>query len=102
LLHLAVNMYALWIFGQECERLLGRWRFLALYLLSGIGGSVAVYFFADKWQQSAGASASLFGLLGALFFLFQRMRIDLRGLAGLVFLTGVLMVVAPRISFCSL
>ena len=40
LLHIVLNMYTLWIFGQALEPLLGRIRFLAVYLLSAIGGSV--------------------------------------------------------------
>ena len=40
LLHIGFNMYALWIVGQALEPALGRWRFISLYLLSALGGSV--------------------------------------------------------------
>ena len=40
LLHIVLNMYSLWIFGQVLEPLLGRLRFLAVYLLAAVGGSV--------------------------------------------------------------
>jgi membrane associated rhomboid family serine protease len=98
LLHLGLNMYALWLLGRECERLLGRWRFLVLYLLAGIGGSVAVYCFGYPAALSAGASSSIFGLMGALFFFFRRMNADVRGLVGLVVLNLVITFVVPHIS----
>ncbi|HEY0359270.1 MAG TPA: rhomboid family intramembrane serine protease [Mycobacteriales bacterium] len=97
LLHLALNMYALWLLGRECERLLGRWRFLALYLLAGIGGSVAVYCFAPN-AFTVGASGSIFGLLGALFFFFRRMNADVRGLLGLLALNLAITFWVPGIS----
>ncbi|GAA3393837.1 rhomboid family intramembrane serine protease [Cryptosporangium minutisporangium] len=98
LIHLAFNMYALWILGRECERLLGRARFLALYLFSGIGGSVAVYLFSPLNQASAGASASVFGLLGAMFFFLRRLRADPRGLVFLIVLNFSLGFVVANIS----
>lgn len=98
LLHLGLNMYALWLLGRECERLLGRWRFLALYLLAGIGGSVAVYCLGYPAAASAGASSSIFGLMGALFFFFRRMNADVRGLVGLLVLNLVITFVVPHIS----
>jgi membrane associated rhomboid family serine protease len=96
ILHLALNMYGLWILGRECERLLGRWRFLVLYLLSGIGGSVLVYLFQNL--NSAGASASLFGLLAAMFFFFRKLKANLGGLAGLIVLNLAITFFVPGIS----
>jgi membrane associated rhomboid family serine protease len=98
LLHLGLNMYALWLLGRECERMLGRWRFLALYLLAGIGGSVAVYCLGYPAALSAGASSSIFGLMGALFFFFRRINADVRGLVGLLVLNLVITFVVPHIS----
>ncbi|HEV7755653.1 MAG TPA: rhomboid family intramembrane serine protease [Mycobacteriales bacterium] len=97
LLHLALNMYALWLLGRECERLLGRWRFLALYLLAGVGGATAVYLFAPN-TATVGASGSIFGLIGALFFFFRRMKADVRGLLGLLALNLVITFWVPGIS----
>ncbi len=98
LIHIGFNMYALWLFGRECERLLGRWRFLALYLLTGVGGSVAVYLFGATNVGSAGASASIFGLLGALFFFFRRLKLDMRGLTFMIVINFGLGFFIPNIS----
>lgn len=68
--HIALNMFSLYIFGSILERSLGRWRFLALYLISGFGGSVAVLLLAPL-TAVVGASGAIFGLLGA-FFVIQR------------------------------
>ncbi|GAA1057958.1 rhomboid family intramembrane serine protease [Agromyces luteolus] len=69
--HVALNMYTLWIFGQLLENVLGRWRFLALYLISGLGGSVAVLWLSDPRVGVVGASGAIFGLMGA-FLVIQR------------------------------
>jgi len=70
LLHIAFNMYSLFIFGPILEHLLGRARFLALYLISAFGGSVAVLLLMSN-VVVVGASGAIFGLLGA-FFIIQR------------------------------
>lgn len=69
-LHILFNMYSLFVIGPLIEHLVGRGRFLALYLLSGFGGSVAVLLFAPT-SGVLGASGAIFGLLGA-FFVIQR------------------------------
>jgi membrane associated rhomboid family serine protease len=68
--HILFNMWALWLFGSMLERMLGRWRFLALYLLSALGGSVAVLWLSPL-TPVVGASGAVFGLFGA-FFMIQR------------------------------
>jgi Uncharacterized membrane protein (homolog of Drosophila rhomboid) len=70
ILHIGLNMYSLLIFGAILERALGRWRYLSLYLLSGLGGSVGVLLIAPGIAV-LGASGAIFGLLGA-FFVIQR------------------------------
>lgn len=63
LLHLVLNGLTLIQLGMLCENLYGKVRFFNLYILSGVGGFLASTFFLDS--LSAGASASLFGLMGA-------------------------------------
>ncbi|WP_291045355.1 rhomboid family intramembrane serine protease [Herbiconiux sp.] len=65
--HVLLNMYTLFIFGSALERGLGRWRYIALYLISGFGGSVAVLLLAAPNQAVVGASGAIFGLMGAFF-----------------------------------
>ena len=67
--HLGFNMYALFAFGSQVERLLGSWRYLTLYLTAALGGSVATYVFASQDVASLGASGAVFGLFGAYFVL---------------------------------
>jgi membrane associated rhomboid family serine protease len=71
IVHVLLNMYTLWIFGQILERMLGRGRFLALYLLSGLAGSLGVLFLASPLVPVVGASGAIFGLMGA-FLVIQR------------------------------
>lgn len=71
LFHVLLNMYTLWIFGQLLEGLLGRGRFLALYLISGFAGSVGVLWLGNPLTGVVGASGAIFGLMGA-FLVIQR------------------------------
>ena len=71
LIHLALNMYTLWIFGIALEPLLGRLRYFALFLISGFAGSVAVLLITPAGQPVLGASGAIFGMFGA-FFIIQR------------------------------
>jgi membrane associated rhomboid family serine protease len=78
--HLAMNMLALLLFGSELERQLGRSRYLVLYLLSALGGATVIQLLGDPRVPVAGASAAIYGLLGALGVLMLVQRQDLRGL----------------------
>ena len=78
--HIIFNMWALILVGPALERMLGRVRFLAVYLLSAVGGSVLFYFFAAPAQPALGASGAIFGLFGAWFVLSRRLRLDSRGI----------------------
>jgi membrane associated rhomboid family serine protease len=64
--HIGFNMLALWILGPQLEMVLGRARFLLLYLISGLVGSAAVYWFSDQTTPTLGASGAIFGLMACL------------------------------------
>lgn len=68
--HILFNMWALWIFGRMLENMLGTWRFVALYFITGIFGSMLVTFLAPG-TTVLGASGAIFGLFAA-FFVLQR------------------------------
>lgn len=78
--HLALNMLALWLLGRSLEPLLGRGRFVALYLLSGLGGSVAVTILAPT-VSVVGASGAIFGLFGALLIIGRHIGANVTGIA---------------------
>lgn len=73
LLHIALNMWALYMNGLLAERIFGSARYLVIYLVAGVSGSVA----SLLWHpivNGAGASGAIFGVLGALiaFFLISK------------------------------
>lgn len=90
--HIAFNMYALYICGRVLEPMLGRIRFLALYLISALGGSVAVLLISSPLSPVVGASGAVFGLFAALFVLMRS-----RGVP--VVQIGILMAINLAIGF---
>ena len=97
LIHLGFNVIGLLIFGQQLERLYGPARFLVIYILGGLAGSVTSYAFnlsASQYAIGVGASGAVFGTLGALaaFFLSNRDRLGETGrqtLIGLLALAAI-------------
>jgi membrane associated rhomboid family serine protease len=67
LLHVAFNMYALYIGGSYLEMIAGKGKYLAIYLVAGVAGNVAVYLLAAPISVTIGASTAIFGIFGALF-----------------------------------
>ena len=103
-LHIAFNLYALWIVGPYLERMLGRWRYAALFLLSAIGGHVAILLFADPTSLSwvtptVGASGAVFGMFGAVLLVLRRMGQEARGMLVIIGLNFVIGFVVPNISW---
>jgi membrane associated rhomboid family serine protease len=78
ILHIVFNMWALIVVGPSLERLLGRVRYLAIYLVSALAGSVLFYLVASPATAALGASGAIFGLFGAWFVLGRRLRLDVR------------------------
>lgn len=70
--HILLNMYWLWVLGRILEEQLGWWRFLAVYMLSALGGSV-LGFVVDPSQSAVGASGAIFGLAACYFVIASRM-----------------------------
>ena len=105
--HLLFNMYALFIFGPPLERFLGRVRYLALYLVGALGGSLGVVLLYQlavatndasskwldgflAWGPALGASGAIFALMGALLVLRKAMGLQL---------TQILIVVVVNVAF---
>ena len=98
--HIAFNMYALWVMGSYLEPMLGRARFVAIYLLSALGGSVMYLLMSGPqsyedattfgpgmwWTGAVGASGAVFGLFGAFLVLQRRLG---RSAAGMYVIIGI-------------
>jgi membrane associated rhomboid family serine protease len=95
-LHLVMNMLALYLLGPGLERLLGWWRFLSVYLIAALGGSVAILFFDDR--GGAGASGAIFGLFGAALLLARVVGFDARPLIITIGLNFIITFSVPGIS----
>jgi membrane associated rhomboid family serine protease len=97
-LHLGMNMYGLYIAGSLLEQVIGRWRFLALYVAAGIAGSAGALWLEPN-GATAGASGAIFGVFGALFVLERRRHISTGGqIAALIVLNLVFTFAVPGIS----
>jgi membrane associated rhomboid family serine protease len=99
ILDIAFNMWALLIVGPAMERQLGAVRYLAVYLISAIGGSVSFYFLAPPGEQALGASGAIFGLFGAWFVIARRLRLDARQVVFLIVINLALGFVIPYIAW---
>lgn len=67
IMHLLLNMYSLYIIGPQIESFFGKWKFLIIYLISGISGSILSIAFNHN-VISAGASGAIFGLFGSMLY----------------------------------
>ncbi len=104
LVHIAFNMYALYILGQFLEPALGRWRFLMSYLLSALAGSATVVLLADpmtrEWQTyTLGASGAVFGLFGLILVVLRRLGRQAGAIVGVLVINAVIGFVVPGIAW---
>jgi membrane associated rhomboid family serine protease len=96
-LHIAFNMYSLFVVGIPLERYLGRVRFLALFFISGIGAVVAVDFLLNA--EVVGASGAIFGILGALVVFARRMGLRTTQLYIVIVINLAIGFVVPNIAW---
>lgn len=87
--HILFNMFALYLFGRNLEAMIGKWRFLVLYVLAGLGGSLGVMLWAyaepvSLFTPTVGASGAIFGVLAATLVAFKAMRANVTSLAVLL------------------
>jgi membrane associated rhomboid family serine protease len=66
ILHLASNLYSLYVIGPLTERMWGHYRYLILYLLAGLGGSCAMAYYTEPGVVGGGASGAIFGVMTSL------------------------------------
>ncbi|WP_329411765.1 rhomboid family intramembrane serine protease [Streptomyces sp. NBC_00704] len=83
-IHILFNMLSLWWIGGPLEQALGRARYLALYLVSGLAGSALTYLITEPNAASLGASGAIYGLFGAFVVLVRRQRYDMRPVLALL------------------
>ncbi len=110
-LHLVFNMLLLWSMGQFLEPVLGRARFLALYLISAVGGSVGFLLLADPphslaqmpasawFAGTVGASGAVFGLFATAIFLLRHLGRSASGMVILVAINAFLPLLYPNIAW---
>lgn len=99
LLHLLMNMYMLFVLGKQLEFALGRGRFIALYVISALGGSAASYWFNAVDTPSVGASGAIFGLFAAVFMFGRERGLNVQEIAAVVGLNLVIGFVVPGIDW---
>ncbi|MCG5446755.1 rhomboid family intramembrane serine protease [Micromonospora sp. NIE79] len=97
-LHLLLNMWALWVLGRSLEANLGRVRFAALYLIAGLGGNVAAYLFSSPRAATVGASTAVFGLFAALIIIERRLGRDISRIIPILVINLVFTLAVPGIS----
>jgi membrane associated rhomboid family serine protease len=97
--HIAFNMLALWFLGPQLEMAIGRLRFLTLYFLSGLAGSVLVTWVGPEYGGTHGASGAVFGLMGALLVLAVKVGGNVSQIGMWLLLNLVITVAFPNISW---
>ena len=111
--HIAFNMYALWVMGTYLEPMLGRARYVAIYLLSALGGSVMYLLLSTPptaaevatgdygmwWTGAVGASGAVFGLFGVFLVLQRRLGRSAAGMYVIIGINAVIGFVIPNIAW---
>lgn len=97
--HLLSNMFALATLGPQLEQVLGRTRYLALYVLSALGGSTLSFLVSAPGTFGVGASGAIFGLFGAYYVVARRTGGDTRSILTLLAINIVITFAVPIIDW---
>ena len=97
--HLAFNMWALYVLGNPIEQAFGRNRFLAIFFISLLAGSLASLAFMPVNQPSVGASGALFGLFGAYAVTAKKIGADIRSIIVIIGINFAIDFVLPNIDW---
>jgi membrane associated rhomboid family serine protease len=97
--HIFANLFMLYQLGPLLEQMLGRLRFTVLYLLSALGGSVAVWLLGAPGSATLGASGAVLGLVGALLVINRARGLDITWIVAYVAITAVISFTLPNISW---
>ena len=97
--HIFSNLFMLYQLGPLLEQMLGRLRFTVLYLLSALGGSVAVWLLGAPGSATLGASGAVLGLVGALLVISRARGLDVTWIVAYVAITAVISFTLPNISW---
>lgn len=87
LIHIAVNMYSLYIIGPQMEKIFGKVKYIVLYLLTAVSASIlGLILNNNDYNVSVGASGAIFGILGAMLsvVIIERNRINRSVLVNIV------------------
>jgi membrane associated rhomboid family serine protease len=97
--HIFANLFMLYQLGPLLEQMLGRLRFTVLYLLSALGGSVAVWLLGAPGSATLGASGAVLGMVGALLVISRARGLDVTWIVAYVAITAVISFTLPNISW---
>ena len=90
IIHLLFNVYILWVIGSQLESIVGKVKFIIIFFVSLLGGSVASYLFSPFGSYSIGASGAIFGLMGAMLVLGRKRDLDISQITTLVVINVVI------------
>ena len=82
--HLAFNLYALMALGNPVESAFGKSRFLIIFFVSLVSGSLLSAYLATPYQYSVGVSGAVFGLFGAFAVVSKRYGLEIKSIAVIV------------------
>ncbi len=97
ILHILFNMYALYLLGTQLEQILGRVRYLALFVVCAVGGNTLSYLINGRDVFSVGASTAVFGFFAAYYVIARRLRVDTSAILIIVGINLVITFTIPNI-----